>query len=137
MMKKKRRSWLIAIMVFFLLIIGLGVSIYVSYHCLTVREYSYSADGKISQDLKLVVLSDLHGHEFGEKNEKLIEKVIQQEPDLILLDGDFLNEDSEDSSVPVDLVRALCDIAPVYYALGNHEIAYMEDGHPELMQELS
>lgn len=137
MMKKKRRSWLIAIIVFFLLIIGLGVSIYVSYHCLTVREYSYSADGKISQDLKLVVLSDLHGHEFGEKNEKLVEKVIQQEPDLILLDGDFLNEDSEDSSVPVDLVRALCDIAPVYYALGNHEIAYMEDGHPELMQELS
>lgn len=137
MMKKKRRSWLIAIIVFFLLIIGLGVSIYVSYHCLMVREYSYSSDGKISQDLKLVVLSDLHGHEFGEKNEKLIEKVIQQEPDLILLDGDFLNEDSEDSSVPVDLVRALCDIAPVYYALGNHEIAYMEDGHPELMQELS
>ena len=137
MMKKKRRPWLIAIIVFFLLIIGLGVSIYVSYHCLAVREYSYSADGKISQDLKLVVLSDLHGHEFGEKNEKLIEKVIQQEPDLILLDGDFLNEDSEDSSVPVDLVRALCDIAPVYYALGNHEIAYMEDGHPELMQELS
>lgn len=63
--------------------------------------------------------------------------MIQQEPDLILLDGDFLNEDSEDASVPADLVRALCDTAPVYYALGNHEIAYMEDGHPELMQELS
>ena len=137
MMKKKRRSWLRVIMiVFVLLIIGLGISIYVSYNCLTVREFTYSA-GKPLQDLKLIVLADLHDHEFGEKNEKLIEMVRQQEPDLILLDGDFLNEDSKDASVPVNLVRELSEIAPVYYALGNHEIAYMEEGHPELLQDLA
>lgn len=137
MMKKKRRSWLRVIMiVFVLLIIGLGISIYVSYNCLTVREFTYSA-GKPLQDLKLIVLADLHDHEFGEKNEKLIEMVRQQEPDLILLDGDFLNEDSKDASVPVNLVRELSEIAPVYYALGNHEIAYMEEGHPELLQDLT
>ena len=30
----------------------------------------------------------------------------------------------------------LKDTAPIYYALGNHEIDYMENGHPELTEEL-
>ena len=60
----------------------------------------------------------------------------EQQPDLILLDGDMLNEDSRDAHVPVTLVRELVKIAPVYYAKGNHEETYMQDGHEELIGEL-
>lgn len=84
----------------------------------------------------MAVLSDLHDYEFGKDNQKLAEKIRDQTPDLILLDGDFLNEDSTDARVPCNLIEVLQEIAPVYYALGNHEEAYMENDHPELIQEL-
>ena len=35
------------------------------------------------------------------------------------------------------LIRQVKETAPVYYALGNHEEAYIADGHPELEDELA
>ena len=135
-MTNKKRNWLKVICaLLFILVIGLALSIYASYDCLTVREYTYSTE-KVSQGLTLVVLSDLHGHEFGKGNEKLAWRVAEQKPDIILLDGDFLNEDSQDESVATELIHNLHEIAPVYYALGNHEITYMENGHPDLLQKI-
>ena len=131
--KRKRLKFICALI--FILVTSLVLSVYASYDCLTVREYTYSTE-KVSQGLTLVVLSDLHGHEFGKGNEKLAWRVAEQKPDIILLDGDFLNEDSQDESVATELIHNLHEIAPVYYALGNHEITYMENGHPDLLQKI-
>ena len=135
MVNKKRKRLKATCVLGFILVTGLTLSIYASYNCLTVREYTYSTE-KVSQELTLVVLSDLHGHEFGEANKNLARKVAEQKPDIILLDGDFLNEDSKDESVATELIRILHEIAPVYYALGNHEITYMENGHSDLLQKI-
>ena len=70
-------------------------------------------------------------------NEKLVEKIAEQEPDLILLDGDILNGDSSSAEVPVNLIARLKETAPVYYALGNHEITYMEQVDSRLTEELT
>ena len=131
----KHRKRLILLIVAGGLILGLALSIYTSANCLTVNTYLWKTD-RISGDVKLVVLSDLHDHEFGKDNERLVEKVEEQNPDLILLDGDMLNEDSEDAQVPLTLVQKLVEIAPVYYAKGNHEDAYLQAGHTELIEEL-
>lgn len=131
--KRKRLKFICALI--FILVTSLVLSVYASYDCLTVREYTYSTE-KVTQGLTLVVLSDLHGHEFGKGNEKLAWRVAEQKPDIILLDGDFLNEDSQDESVATELIHNLHEIAPVYYALGNHEITYMENGHPDLLQKI-
>lgn len=111
-----------------------SVSIWISSNMLTVDSYDFLTD-KIASDVKLAVLSDLHNHEFGRDNQKLVEKVDAQEPDLILLVGDMLNENTADSRVPCELIRELLKVAPVYYALGNHELNYMQS-HPKLCQEL-
>lgn len=66
----------------------------------------------------------------------MAEKIREIDPDLIFIDGDMLNGESENAEVPVTLIRELKDTAPIYYALGNHEIDYMENGHPELTEEL-
>lgn len=132
MKHRKRRILLIVAGV---LVLGLMLSIYMSANCLTVNTYTWKTE-KISGKVKLVVLSDLHDHEFGKENKRLIREVEEQQPDLILLDGDMLNEDSRDAHVPVTLVRELVKIAPVYYAKGNHEETYMQDGHEELIGEL-
>ena len=132
MKHRKRRILLIVAGV---LVLGLMLSIYMYANCLTVNTYTWKTE-KISGKVKLVVLSDLHDHEFGKENKRLIREVEEQQPDLILLDGDMLNEDSRDAHVPVTLVRELVKIAPVYYAKGNHEETYMQDGHEELIGEL-
>ena len=46
---------------------------------------------------------------------------------LILLTGDLLNSDEQCTDIATDLIAKLCDIAPVYFSNGNHEIEYKEN----------
>ena len=133
--KKKRPTLFIIILIILLLLAAyILISLWCSVHCLTVREFT--AEIGTDHPVRTVVISDLHDHRFGENNEELAEKIRETAPDLIFMDGDMLNGESENAEVPVTLIRELKDTAPVYYALGNHEIDYMENGHPELTEEL-
>ncbi len=123
------------VLIILLLIILCAISIWCSYNVLSVSHFTVS-ETAIDNPVRIVLVSDLHNHTFGDNNIRLVEKIQEQNPDLILLDGDMLNEDSEDSSVPVRLIEQLIDTAPVYYTIGNHEKAYMENGHTELISEL-
>lgn len=133
--KKKRVLTAAAVLMISAAVYVLG-SLWVSANYLVVRKYEVHA-GSASAGLKVVVIGDLHDHEFGEDNEKLVEKIAEQEPDLILLDGDILNGDSSSAEVPVNLIARLKETAPVYYALGNHEITYMEQVDSRLTEELT
>lgn len=134
--KKSTRKKRIILIVFLaaLILYGAG-SLWASKYFLTVRRFEVNL-GIGGDPIRAVVISDLHDHEFGENNEKLVEKIKEQEPDLILMDGDMLNEDSEDAGVPLELIGSLSGTAPIYYSLGNHEEAYIENGHSELIGQL-
>ncbi|MEE1113509.1 MAG: metallophosphoesterase [Eubacterium sp.] len=155
----------------------LAVSTWRSYNTLQVNQYEYTSE-KVGVPLRICVLSDLHDHSFGEENSRLIKQVLETDPDLIIMAGDMLNEDSGDDTIPVTLVRSLRaamnledtagageavnredtagtgetmnreDTAgtgetmnrestagsgetAIYYALGNAEMAFMEQ-HPEI-----
>lgn len=111
------------------------VSLWVSTNYIVIREYTADT-GKSGTGFRAVVVSDLHDHRFGGDNEKLAEKIRESDPDIIIMDGDMLNAESENASVPLELIGRLKDTAPVYYALGNHELSYMENGYSDLMEEL-
>ena len=81
----------------------------------------YSEKITNTQTIRLVVLSDLHNAEFGEDNSELIEKVQKLSPDLILLAGDMVDKNSDNTEIVLSLCAQLKEIAPVYYGLGNHE----------------
>lgn len=104
------------------LLIGCIISVIISYHALITTEYSVSS-AKVSDNIKVAVLTDLHCSEFGECNEKLIQKVMVQSPDLIFTVGDIVNDDTENFSFLEPFYTALSEIAPVYSSLGNHETA--------------
>lgn len=72
--------------------------------------------------LRIVHLSDNHGKEFGQDNEKLLRMVAELEPDLIALTGDLIDRESQLAMVPA-LAKGLSEIAPTYYVTGNHEWA--------------
>lgn len=111
-----------------ILAIACGISIILSYKGLEVTYYQLQSD-KIHSHVRIAVLADLHNRQFGSDNERLIKKVEKQNPDLLLLAGDIIDEDAEDEQLVFELIRELSQIAPVYYALGNHELAY-EEKHP-------
>lgn len=123
------------VIILFILILACLASIWVSYNWLTVTHFTVRSS-KISEPFRIVLVSDLHEHQFGRDNEKLAEKIREQSPDLIVIDGDMINGDSENADTAVELVRALKEAAPVYYSFGNHEYSYMEAGHEDLTEEL-
>lgn len=71
---------------------------------------------------KIVHLSDLHGHEYGEGSEKLLGLVRGEAPDLIVVTGDLIDQEGQLEMVPA-LAKGLAAIAPTYYVTGNHEWA--------------
>ena len=125
----------ILVIIFFILILACLASIWISYNWLTVTHFTIRSS-KISEPFRIVLVSDLHEHQFGRDNEKLAVKIREQSPDLIVIDGDMINGDSENADTAVELVRALKETAPVYYSFGNHEYSYMEAGHEDLTEEL-
>ena len=122
-MKTKWRIISLLMLVLFVLALG---SLYISKYFLTVTHYEVSAKN-LQNAIRVVQVTDLHNSQFGDGNEKLIEKVAKQQPDLIVLTGDLLNSHEEDTSIALDLVRKLSNLAPTYVSYGNHELQYEQD----------
>lgn len=123
-MKKKLLSIIILILILILTFTAgtfLGFEIYRSNFTLEVTNYTVSSP-QITEDIRMVILADLHNREFGEGNEELLAKVRQQEPDMICCVGDFIIDDEEDTEPAKVLMRGLTDIAPTYFSMGNHEV---------------
>lgn len=76
----------------------------------------------LKEKRKIIFLTDLHNNSYGKDNNKLLDAVRSQKPDLILVGGDMLVGKPEASTkVAEDFVSKLTEICPVYYANGNHE----------------
>lgn len=99
-----------------------GVLMLVQRGDLAVTEYEFS-DSRITGNVRIAFLCDLHEREFGEENSRLLALVSESEPDLILLGGDMSSSDCTDFSSVCDLIEELTELAPVYYISGNHELA--------------
>ena len=97
-----------------------------------VRRYQLDTKKFISEtdEIKLIFLSDLHSHVYGKHNDILFDTIESEHPDLILIGGDMLvgKKDSK-MDVALEFISRLPSIAPVYYALGNHE--YRMKSYPE------
>ena len=84
-----------------------------------------------AEQIRVVVLSDLHNREFGPDNIELIKQIAALEPDLIAVAGDMVNAEEENLDIVLNLCGGLTEIAPVYYSPGNHESNLMyEKGRP-------
>lgn len=134
-MKSKRICWFAFCVVLGVLILGIG-SIHYSKHGLKTTKYDVLAD--VTHDIRIVQLSDLHGMTFGDQNEKLIAAVAEQNPDLIVMTGDMFSEDEDDAQVELvcALIRNLNQLAPIYYGLGNHELAYVQSYGDAVLEKI-
>ena len=96
-------------------------------HRLVVTEYEI-ASPKLEQiwdGYRIAVLGDLHNNEFGENNQTLLGAVKEAKPDIILIVGDLMvvkEWKEKDFSITDTILKGPSEIAPVYYANGNHEL---------------
>lgn len=70
---------------------------------------------------RILQISDLHNKEFGSKQNKIIEKIENLNPDIIFITGDLIDSNDTKIDVAMDLIQGIIDIAPIYYVSGNHE----------------
>ncbi len=106
-------------------VVGICIISYIENRKLVITQYSIM-DEKIPtafHNMRIVHLSDLHNACFGEDNTILLQKVRQCCPDIILVTGDMIvGKPGWDVLFAADTMNALCDIAPVYFSMGNHEL---------------
>lgn len=83
---------------------------------------------------RIVHLSDLQSKEFGKNQLPLLRKVEKLKPDIILMSGDLVDMNHFDRDASMKLMEGLVTIAPVYFAVGNHE--YGIASYPVMEKEM-
>ncbi|WP_290714520.1 metallophosphoesterase, partial [Exiguobacterium sp. UBA1053] len=71
---------------------------------------------------RVVQVADLHGKAFGNEQQRLLKKINQAEPDLIVMTGDLIDSRRNGEEAALTLMKALVDRYPVYFVTGNHEV---------------
>ncbi len=86
------------------------------------REYDVTVPDGLA-GLRILLLSDLHCNPLICHNERVLQRLKDEVPDVILLAGDMISKygKKENLRVPAFLKR-LTEFAPVVYGMGNHEI---------------
>lgn len=87
-----------------------------------VKHYEIKSEKICSKSIRVVFLSDLHLTEHGVGNQKLLMKIDELRPDVVLIGGDMVvGKEEHPTDVAESLIAALAKKYPVYCALGNHE----------------
>ncbi len=106
---------------------------YLQNFCLKVEYYSI-VSAAVSRDVRIVLLADLHGNQFGRDNQKLVQRIHECEPDFICVAGDLTVKDGKHTARMLSLLERLSDSYEIYYSPGNHEIR-MPD-YPEYVAKI-
>lgn len=118
---KNRRKQIICIITVALVLVVLWI--WYGNSALTVSEVT-AADPTVPpafDGFRIAQLSDLHNAEFGEGNNRLIAKLENAAPDIIVITGDLVDSRHTDMEVALAFAAEATQIAPVYYVPGNHE----------------
>ncbi len=128
MKPKKNKNRKIIISIISIIIIVVSIIIAVGNCFLSVAEYTINLSG-LTGNARVVVISDLHGKEYGRDNSRLLAKISEQKPDAIFVVGDMLSDGDVKNgfSKTTKLLIELLDIALVYFSYGNQEKKYSGD----------
>lgn len=118
--KRKKSGFLTSLIALCLFIIIAGITWWYSNYTIDKEDITVSSDRLPAafDGFRVVEIADLHGKEF--EGDLLLRAVRDSEPDIITLNGDISDDESQYTYIE-ELLTALCDIAPTFYVTGNHE----------------
>lgn len=107
-----------------LAVISLGVYVYRENNALVTTHYDIQSDDLPGEfnSFRIIQLSDLHGKYFGKSQEKILKRIKDEQPDMILFTGDLIDYRRYKEEGSLLLMEKLVDLAPVYFVIGNHEV---------------
>ncbi len=115
-MKKKRKT----IILLLCLLIIISSWYFGNYSVKLTKQNIYSE--KVNNDVKIAVISDLHGDKFGKGNSRIIKMIQEQSPDLIFVLGDMYTQNHLNQiDTAVELIENLSKITDTYVVTGDHD----------------
>ncbi|MEG0249721.1 MAG: metallophosphoesterase [Peptostreptococcus sp.] len=122
---------------FFLLFLGIIAYFYVEANYLEVTRFSIKSDKLVNKfkGKKIVQLGDLHGKSFGKNNERLIELIDKERPDVVFITGDMIEADRKNYQAALALLKDLSKKYKVFYVTGNHEHKALEKKYKDEYME--
>ena len=81
-------------------------------------------------------MSDFHSYVFEKNNVKLLRKINDEHPDIIVMTGDMVNKYDIKFEIFLNLAEALSKKYEIYYIVGNHEIRLRKDDLSFILQKL-
>jgi predicted MPP superfamily phosphohydrolase len=88
---------------------------------LEVTRYHVKTEKYLHFPLKIALITDLHGASYGEHQDELLSKIKNEEPDLVVLAGDIVDDQIPEKNSMTLLEGLREDGYPMYYVSGNHE----------------
>lgn len=88
---------------------------------ITHSEYSNAKIPESFEGFVIAQVSDLHNKKFGNDQKRLLNKLDETAPDIILVTGDLIDSKRYNLNTAMDFINGAIKIAPVYYVSGNHE----------------
>ena len=123
------------------LLIVIALLLFCSYQNrhLETTYYTYKAEHLDAEfdGYRIVQISDLHNAKFGKNNQKLVDRIRECEPDMIVLTGDLVDSNHTNVDRAVQFVDEIVKRCPVYYVTGNHEYWLEASEYDELMSGLA
>lgn len=105
---------------------------------LVVSHYTYESD-KLPQEFegyRIVQISDLHNATFGKDNSRLMEKIRELSPDMVVITGDVVDSNHTNLEVAIAFAKQVATEYTTYYVTGNHENWLEESERTELLSGL-
>lgn len=119
------------------IIICLIIFIYINYKVIFVSKYNI-IDKEIPNSFdgfKILHLSDWHETRYGKNNEKLVDLIKKQSPDIIVITGDMVVRQKQAYKKSIDFIKKL-DFCKVYMTLGNHELELTKERLEDFKEKL-
>lgn len=116
---KRKQKWILL----FVVIAILAAFFNWENNSITINEITFKNDSipESFNGYKILQISDLHNKEFGNNQNKILGKIKEINPDIIVVTGDLIDANKTNVDVAMELINGAVKVAPVYYVSGNHE----------------
>lgn len=127
------------IIILTLMLLAAIITIWLVWGNLSIKTTRYQVSSQKLPDtfhnFRIVQISDLHNASFGTNNQRLLAKIRNSDPDIIVVTGDLVDYYHPDIDVSLSFIEEAVKIAPCYYVYGNHE-ARMPQDYPNIRRKL-
>jgi uncharacterized protein len=116
----------------------LSTQLYIDNTLIQVSKYEIKSNRipKEFNNYKIVHLSDFHNYGLGKDNFKLLKKIDDENPDIIVMTGDMVNKYDRNFDRFLDLAKSLSEKYKIYYIVGNHEVRLRKEDLDFLLERL-